>query len=231
MSVEIFKSSVRACNYLEHQKAQEIFIVSEEISSNYYQKLMDLGYRRSGNFFYLPTCIACQECIPIRIPIKAFVPSKNQRRVHRKNRDIIIKKGDLCITPEKLKLYIDYQLYQHKSKTKTKEQFYEELEEFLFASSIDTIEFDYYLKEELVGVGIVDIADNYLSSVYFYFSPEQNKRSLGTYSILWEIEYANQININHYYLGYYIKECPQMNYKNRFKPYELLINGKWEKYF
>ena len=67
-----------------------------------------------------------------------------------------------------------------------------------------------------------------LSSVYFYFDPEQAGRRLGTFSALWEIEWAREMNIPHYYLGYWVAGCGAMEYKASFRPCEALgTDGVW----
>ncbi len=80
----------------------------------------------------------------------------------------------------------------------------------------------------LLGVGICDVCAESLSSVYFYFDPDEARRSLGTFSAMWEIEWARRNSIPHYYLGYWVKACGAMEYKANFKPFELLgTDGVW----
>ena len=56
-----------------------------------YSKLSVLGFRRSGNHVYRPHCSQCNACIPARIPVKQFNPSRGQRRVWQRNRDLIAR--------------------------------------------------------------------------------------------------------------------------------------------
>jgi arginine-tRNA-protein transferase len=56
-----------------------------------------------------------------------------------------------------------------------------------------------------------------------YFDPAFARQSVGTYSILWEIEYARKLGLPHYYLGYYVAESDTMSYKARFRPNEMLV--------
>ena len=92
-----------------------------------------------------------------------------------------------------------------------------------------TINMDYRLNGKLVGVGVVDLGAVSLSSNYFYYdtSDEIMKRSIGTFTILKEIEFCKERGIPYYYLGYYLSECKKMSYKGRFLPHELLIDGEW----
>jgi arginine-tRNA-protein transferase len=64
--------------------------------------------------------------------------------------------------------------------------------------------------------------------VYFYFDPREARRSIGTFSGLYEIEWAREMKLAHWYMGYWIKECPTMAYKARFRPCEALgTDGEW----
>jgi len=85
----------------------------------------------------------------------------------------------------------------------------------------------YSVKGKLVGVSWLDYLPNSLSSVYFAFEPEEAKRSLGTFSVLKEIEIARMSGREFYYLGFYVPGSPKMSYKGRFKPHELLLDGQW----
>ena len=87
------------------------------------------------------------------------------------------------------------------------------------------------IEGKTIGIGFLDIGETSLSSIYFFFDTDYNKLSLGIYSALKEIEYAKNIGLKYYYLGYYIKELSSMNYKSQFKPYEYLdfSDMRWKK--
>ena len=74
----------------------------------------------------------------------------------------------------------------------------------------------------LIGVGIVDVFKEGLSSAYFYHDPAWRKQSPGTFSILTEIEWGKANSLKYSYLGYWIHENQSMNYKARFDPHQLL---------
>ena len=106
----------------------------------------------------------------------------------------------------------------------------EEFDDFLYTSPVDTLEFKYYLGRRLVGVSLVDRSPRSLSSVYMYFDPDHSRRSLGTYSILWEIDYCRRSGILYYYLGFYVADCRAMAYKARFRPCAVLEDRRhWVK--
>jgi len=46
-------------------------------------------------------------------------------------------------------------------------------------------------------------------------------------SVLWLIEQAQHLALRHVYLGYWIAQSSKMDYKIRFGPFELLLDGRW----
>ena len=86
----------------------------------------------------------------------------------------------------------------------------------------------------LVAVGVVDVLPKCLSSKYFFWEPSFAWASLGKLGALREIEWvrraANESDtLRHYYLGYYIHDCPKMRYKAEYAPAELkcAVTGRW----
>jgi len=76
-------------------------------------------------------------------------------------------------------------------------------------------------------VSVTDLLEHGLSAVYTFFDTSLDKRSLGNFVILWQIHLARQMQLDYVFLGYWIKDCAKMQYKTRFRPIELLLEGKW----
>jgi leucyl-tRNA---protein transferase len=81
--------------------------------------------------------------------------------------------------------------------------------------------------DRMVSTCLADRLGDGLSAVYSFFAPGMEKRSLGTYAILWLIERARSLELPYVYLGYWVPESRKMAYKARFKPSEVLIGGVW----
>ena len=89
---------------------------------------------------------------------------------------------------------------------------------------------EYYrldLQGKLAAVAVVDRLEDGLSAIYTFFEPQLERRSLGTYGVLWQLQKAQQDGLDYLYLGYWIKQCQKMAYKIEFRPLELYINGRW----
>ena len=128
------------------------------------------------------------------------------------------------VSNEHIELYNRYHMDMHKRRqwpcrAISKEQYYESFMEgnFTFAH-----EFQYRDNGRLVGLGLVDITSSVMSSIYFFHDPDYRDGGLGTFSIQKEIEHGRQSNRSWLYMGYYIRNCGSMNYKNRFRPFETL---------
>jgi arginine-tRNA-protein transferase len=152
--------------------------------------------------------------------------------VLRRNSDLRVVLDTPQLTEEKLELYRQYQAAQHErpgdggSDRLTSA---EDLREFLYDSPVPTAELAYYLPDGgLVGVGIVDLTEHVLSSVYFFWRPDQGRRSLGMYSLLRELELARDLGLIWYHLGYWVDRSETMHYKATVADHELLgTDGIW----
>ncbi len=214
------------CPYLPGRTARNRGFWADKIPGDLYRDLMDAAFRRSGKVVYQPICTGCRQCVPIRVPVNRFKQSKSQRRCWRKNADLRVEIGHPELSDAKLQLYEKYVAQWHGSKSNIEA---DDLKMFLYDSPVPTAEFVYRnAADDILAVGICDIGDDSLSSVYFYFDPEQAHRSLGTFGALFEIEYARSQLFHYYYLGYWIKGCAAMKYKTSYRPCELLgTDGAW----
>lgn len=209
-----------ACPYLPQRDASLLFI-DGSMGPSMYRQLLDSGYRRHGVYMYRPDCTGCSECKILRVPVDAFTRSKEQRRIwNRGTKAFQVRLVDPEYDPAKADLYRRYLKYQHQSVETIDEERYRQFFVDTFLGS-DTKELQLLHENTLVGVGILDVVGDALSSVYFFFDPEHAKLSPGTYSALVEIELARAQRCRYYYLGYYIADCAAMNYKARFRPHEI----------
>jgi arginine-tRNA-protein transferase len=85
------------------------------------------------------------------------------------------------------------------------------------------------LADQLLCVATCDELDDGVSAVYTFFDPHLTARSLGTFAILMQIEWAKSRHLPHVYLGYWVPESPKMRYKAQFSPLDILLDGQWQR--
>lgn len=209
--------------------------------TEYYGFLKRNGFCRYNSLFYRYECKNCRECTPVRIPVDRFSPSKNQRAAWNKNQDVkvvLVKERGKFVSEERALLYREYDAYHNGSQAEYKKMTIQEAMDSLekMNGGYDGIwNLEYWLNDRLIGVSILDYtvdADGNINSIcsnYFYYeiSPQIEKRSIGVFSVLKELELCREQRIPYYYLGLYLHNCKKMNYKTNYEPYELLIDGVW----
>jgi arginine-tRNA-protein transferase len=221
-------SEPESCPYLHDRPAALDYGCLRLRSGEAFDALLASGYRRNGFVFYRPACpLGCRECVPLRVPIETFRPSKRQRRLLRRTREALtVSVGTPCFSRDHLDLFNRHARWVSPTARALSK---EEYAGFLLESSVETLQFEYSSAGRAIGVGILDVGRSSSSSVYFFWEPDAKKLSPGTYSILYELEWCRQRGYCHHYLGYWIDGCRSMQYKSRFAPYELLDwrDGSW----
>jgi arginine-tRNA-protein transferase len=196
------------------------------ISAEHFAVLLEYGFRRMGTVVYTPKCNGCEACISLRLPVSPFKFSKSQRRVLRRNADVILEIGPPTFDEERLALYRKFLAARYPEKTPPNENDYRS---FFISQLGFTREFRYLVEGRLVGLGTIDVTPRSTSSVYFYFDPDESWRSLGVFSILREIEFCRQSGREHVYLGFYVADCQAMSYKALYRPHERRMpDGRWQ---
>jgi leucyl-tRNA---protein transferase len=216
------------CSYLPDQTATtQVVDPAHTMTPSLYSRLIDVGFRRSGEHVYRPRCRKCAACIPARVSAQLFQPSRAQKRVWRNNADLEINAVPPHITDEHFALYRRYMLARHPS-SGMKISDPSCCRAFFHSNWCDTRFYEFRLEKRLLAVAVVDELVQGLSAVYTFFEPEQSARSLGVYAVLWQIGKARQSERPWLYLGYWISSCPAMSYKNRYRPLEVYRDDLWQ---
>lgn len=215
------------CSYIEGEKATTMFIDPRStVNTDTYSALSQLGFRRSGTHYYRPHCESCQQCIPVRLPVEAFSPSRSQKRVIQKNKDLRIVIRDSVFREEHYSLYERYINKRHADGDMyppSKAQY----ESFLITNPPNTFFAEFWDNGCLVAVSVIDELNDGLSAIYAFYDPDYTKNSPGVYNVLWQVEESKRRQKTYIYLGYYIKSCQKMNYKINYRPIEMFIKGSW----
>ena len=192
-----------------------------------HDKLSRAGFRRSHNIAYAPVCPGCSSCVPIRIPVASFQPERTLRRIAKANTGVEGFVMPARASAEQFQLFQRYQQARHGDGDMATMSFYD------YRAMVEDTPIETWLvefreaDETLLGACLTDKLGDGLSAVYSYFAPGQEKRSLGTYAILWLIEKAKSLGLPYVYLGYWVPESRKMAYKARFRPAEILSGGTW----
>ncbi len=182
------------------------------------------GYRRNGNYLYTMACESCAACRPIRLVPEELRPNRSQRRAWKRNGDVEARMGPLRITAEKLALCDRFLHTRFPGKGNAAIEYYAGF----FVNSLGcTQEIEYRVDGRLLGVAVVDVMPGSVNCVYFYFDPDEARRSPGTFNILYICDWAKAHGLAHVYLGYLIREVAAMKYKARFRPHYLYTDGEW----
>jgi arginine-tRNA-protein transferase len=192
-----------------------------------HDRLSRAGFRRSHNIAYSPVCPGCRACIPIRIVAGAFQPDRTQRKVMRANADLTAYEMPARASAEQFALFQRYQAARHGDGDMAAMGFYD-YRAMVEDTPITTGVVEFRDAEgRLLGACLTDWLSDGLSAVYSFFEPDEAKRSLGTYAILWLVSRARALSLPFVYLGYWVPESRKMSYKAGFKPSETLAGGIW----
>lgn len=201
-------------------------IISQEFTApNVSPEMMDFvlaqGWRHFGKDFFRYNVQmvgdAWQTVVPIRIRLADFKLSKSQRRVLRKNEDLVCTIKPAAITD------VEQSMFQ-RHKARFKENIPSNLTDFL-SETPDQVPgrgqmLCCELEHELIAVSYMDMGLTSLSSIYGIFEPDQSGRSLGIFTMLKEIEHAVVSGRTYHYPGYVTSGSSSYDYKKQFAALE-----------
>lgn len=215
------------CSYLPDRQEQLLVILDPSCySSNKFESLLGLGFRRSGNQIYRPHCPICSACSSVRVLADEFMPTKSQKRKLNKAKNRFEVKYSQVEREQYYPLYSKYISLRHQDGSMyppDKSQF----QSFLFCSWLTITFIELWDQENLVAVAVTDCMDNAISAIYTFFDPDYEHFSLGTVMILQQLKFAKQQHKQFVYLGYQIDECDKMKYKTQFLPAQKQLNNQW----
>lgn len=193
-------------------------------------RLWAAGWRHFGTEFFRYNVSFDQAEVrtitPLRLDLRRFVLSRSQRRVLRRNADLRLE-----IVPAELTAEVRAMFHRHKQRFR--DNVPDDLETFLSPSPATVpcpcVELRAYAGTELVAASFLDIGRHATSAVYGVFEPAHGRRSLGTFTMLKEIEFSRQQGCRYYYLGYATREPGIYDYKKQFDALETFDweTGEW----
>jgi len=215
------------CSYLQGKEQTTHYKVIDNSTAQNCQELVERGFRRFGKMYFRPICEGCNECQSIKIDVNNFKFSKSHKRIIKKAAHIKSYLQVPTLSQAHLDLFKKYHLFMKDKKDwayseTTPEHYYQS---FVTGHSEFGYEVLYFDEDRLIGVDLIDILEDGISSIYFYYDPDYSKYSLGKLSLYNQIKYASQSQKKWIYLGYYVEDCPSLSYKSEYKPY-LTLRGR-----
>jgi arginine-tRNA-protein transferase len=225
---QFFTAGPVTCPYVAGRAERKLIVeLTGAAAADFYDELSRSGFRRSQGFAYRPACPQCNACVPVRIAVEQFVHSRSTRRVRNLNRGLSGRLVTARATPEHYQLFTAYQHSRHRDSDMASMTYTD------YRSMIEDTPLRTVLAEfrdaggALVAVSLLDRLDDGVSAVYSFYDPSLEKRSLGTWSILWLVDECQRQGLPYVYLGYWIGESPKMAYKSRFPAIERLSKAGW----
>jgi arginine-tRNA-protein transferase len=192
-----------------------------------YRQLLERGYRRFGQQLFRPACKVCHECISLRVIVPRFRLTASYRRILRQNANIRAELHPVFASSAHVQLLNRYQAFMHANRGWDLRAYdlgsYREA--FIIGADGFAKQWLYMEGAELRGVALMDEVPQAISLVYFFYDPEWRDRSPGTFSILTQLLYAQQQDLQYAYLGYAVERCQSLRYKGRFRPHEVLVHA------
>jgi arginine-tRNA-protein transferase len=196
-----------------------------------------IGFRRSQTVAYRPSCLDCNACVSVRIVASEFAPSGTQKRILKRNADLIATVCRPWSTSEQFELLQKYLSARHPEGGMTA------MDEVDFADMVEHTPVTSYVIEyrepshdgvrpgRLVGACLTDRHCDGLSMIYSFYDPNHPDRAgLGNYIILDHVRRARELDLPYVYLGYWVEGSPRMQYKVRYRPMERLVRSGWERF-
>jgi leucyl-tRNA---protein transferase len=223
-----FATGLLPCPYLSGRLERRVVTeISGRDAAAFHDVLSWAGFRRSHDIAYAPACPDCVACQPVRVLARRFTPTRWQRRILRNNRDVATTLIPPVATQEQYALFASYQQMRHGEGDMAR------MDQLDYRALVENTPIETQLLElrladgALAGACLLDPLSDGLSCVYSFFEPGLDRRSLGSFMILWVIERVRRLGLPHVYLGFHVEGCAKMSYKTRFRPLEVFVGGDW----
>jgi arginine-tRNA-protein transferase len=228
------------CPYLEGESERKVFthLVGPRAEAAH-EQLARAGFRRSQHIAYRPACQSCNACTATRVLTDCFTPTRSQRRVLKKNVDLIGNEVENVATGEQFSLFRRYLEARH-GEGGMLDMTVLDYAMMVEDSSVETNLIEFRRRDvdssitgrgsgDLIAVSLFDRMRDGHSLVYSFFEPDLATRSLGTFIILDHIARARREGLPFCHLGFYVAGSQKMAYKAAFNPQQRLTSGGWVK--
>lgn len=162
---------------------------------------------------------------PLRMELSRFEPSRSQRRVLARNRDLRVEAGPTALDAETFEMF---EAHRRRFRADVPDSLHDFLSHEPAEVPCRNETIRVYAGRRLVAAHFLDVGRSATSSVYSMFDPAESRRSLGVYTILLAVERSRRLGCRHYYPGYACREPSPYDYKKNFDGLEEYDwRGRW----
>ena len=154
---------------------------------------------------------------PLRLDLARFEPSRSQRRVLARNRDLRVEVRPTTLDAETRRMF---EAHRRRFRTDVPDSLHDFLSHEPAEVPCRNETIRVYSAGRLVAAHFLDVGRTATSSVYSMFDPAESRRSLGVYTILLAVERSQRLGCLHYYPGYACREPSPYDYKKSFSGLE-----------
>ncbi|MDR9488676.1 hypothetical protein [Salibacter sp.] len=161
-----------------------------------------------------------QSIVNIRLPLNEYKSKRNFRKIRNRvvrNFEVVIRRSSLTKQKE--------DLYRHHKK-RFKGFLFEDLDQFLMPGHTNTIfntwEVEVYDGEKLIAYSLFDLGEESVASLIGIYDNDYSQYSLGTFTMIAEVEFAKKHGFTYYYPGYILDNSTEFDYKLRLGEMEYL---------
>jgi arginine-tRNA-protein transferase len=235
---EFYVTAPQPCPYLPGRLERKIFThLSPDRPRSVVDNLLKGGFRRSQNIAYMPYCDHCTACVPVRIVVDEFEPRRTLAKIWKRNQDLAARRVSAQPTLEQYALFRSYIEARHADGGMADMSLLD-YSMMVQDSAVETHVTEYRMPVKdrvgapdhaLVAAVLCDRLSDGISLVYSFYEPDLNARSLGTYIVMEQVEFARRKGLPYVYLGYWISGSRKMDYKTKFTPQEHLTQQGWRR--
>jgi arginine-tRNA-protein transferase len=231
-----FVTAPAPCPYVPGRTERKVFAELKGGSAvEMSEALGRIGFRRSQNVVYRPSCDFCQACVSMRVMAPMFAPTASQKKLLRRHADLEVSACEPWATTEQWSLLRRYLAVRHPQGGMAAMDAHD-YADMVEQTPVDTVVVEYREPSSdgqpgrLVGCCLTDKQSDGLSMIYSFYEPDSvTRRGLGSFIILDHIIRAGDAGMPYVYLGYWIDDCDRMSYKKSYQPAEALIAGIWKR--
>ena len=176
---EFYVTAPQPCPYLPGRLERKLFThLTHDKPPSVVDNLLRTGFRRSQSIVYKPACDGCRACVPVRIRVADFVPSRTQRKIASRNKDLTVRAQGPLATAEQYALFRRYQRSRH-SESGMASMDFGDYQDMIEDTTVDTAVVEFrHTDGRLMGACQSDKMGDGFSLCYSFFDPDEPRLDL-----------------------------------------------------